>query len=335
MNKQYTRIKGLSDTRRLPRLGKIRKGIKTKNSKGKEYPKEVKYWACPPEVQAVYGAEPTEIDVMLPLDDATVVFPQSYKLYGSNQKLKCKGDGESATRWTKEGGEEVGCPCEELESKQCKQRAHLMVILPKVSMGGCYQIDTGGINDIIAINSYIEDNGYLRGLFGRIAMIPFKLRRIEVKRDDGTGKMIKHWDIQPFFEGNIDVVNSLKGDSQKVLETAGSLQLEAPKEEGAESDTTVVESETPKEDLPWEWEPQTSKAKMNTVRAIYGYFKWTSEQIKEHMSETYKVGSSKDLSADEIDMWLVEARNWAKKEVLKPDVMDEDINDKFGDGIPF
>jgi hypothetical protein len=56
----FTRIKDLSDKRRLPRLGKIRLGIKCKSvSTGNEYPKEVEYFVCPPEVQKVYGEKPT------------------------------------------------------------------------------------------------------------------------------------------------------------------------------------------------------------------------------------------------------------------------------------
>ena len=56
---QFTKIKGLSDKRRLPRLGKIRLGVKAISQKsGKEYPKETDYFVCPPEVQAVYGEKP-------------------------------------------------------------------------------------------------------------------------------------------------------------------------------------------------------------------------------------------------------------------------------------
>ena len=51
-------IKGLTTDRQemLPRIGKIRLGIKKKHSNGREYPAATDYFVCPPEVQAVYGA---------------------------------------------------------------------------------------------------------------------------------------------------------------------------------------------------------------------------------------------------------------------------------------
>lgn len=299
------RIKDISDVRRLPRIGKIRKGIMVGSGKSK-HPKEVEYFVCPPEVQAVYGEKPTELDVMLPLDDPTVVFPQAYKLYGGNQRLKCKGDGETATSWSEDGSVEISCPCEQLEEGQCSQRANLMVILPKVSMGGCYQIDTGGINDIIAINSYIANDGFLRGLAGRIAMVPFRLKRIEVKRDDGTGKMMPHWDIQPEFQGNIDVVNALRGDATRVIATVETKQIEAAREDGAESDSKAEEKEPP-----WEWTPKTHKKRLTTIWAIYSHSKWSREDIKKEMSTLYSVEASDDLSEQQVNEWLAHAKKWA------------------------
>ena len=76
-------IEGLSDRRRLPRLGIIRLGLKAKNAKGVEYPKEMDYFVCPPEVQKVYGEKPKELDVMIPCENIESCFPQYYKMYGS------------------------------------------------------------------------------------------------------------------------------------------------------------------------------------------------------------------------------------------------------------
>ena len=57
-------IKGLTTDRQemLPRIGKIRLGIKKKHSNGREYPAATDYFVCPPEVQAIYGPEPKESD---------------------------------------------------------------------------------------------------------------------------------------------------------------------------------------------------------------------------------------------------------------------------------
>ena len=72
---KFTRIKGVSDQRRLPRLGKIRLGVKATAKSGKEYPVEKDYFVVPPEVAAIYGEQPKELDVMLPVNDPEVCFP--------------------------------------------------------------------------------------------------------------------------------------------------------------------------------------------------------------------------------------------------------------------
>lgn len=227
------RIKGLSDIRRLPRLGKIRLGIKLQKKypdtgKVVEYPKEVDYFVCPPEVQAVYGERPKALEVMFPPADETRFFPQQYKAY-VHQGLRCRGDGELALRraadlvWTRKSDGavlddarnriaqalpegvsaadaikaldpndliEIKCPCPLLEDGTCRRQGVLFVILPKISMGGVYQITTGSFHNIVAINSIVD---WLRGLFeGQCELIPFILAR-EPEEIEYEGKKSTHW----------------------------------------------------------------------------------------------------------------------------------------------
>ena len=91
-------IKGLSDQLTLPRLGKIKLGIMKENAIGKKYPSETEHSVVPDEVAAIYGDKPTALDVMFPVDDEGMVFGQWLKWYGSDQGLKCRGDGELAMR---------------------------------------------------------------------------------------------------------------------------------------------------------------------------------------------------------------------------------------------
>ena len=174
----FTRIKDLSDKRRLPRLGKIRLGIKAKTPAGKEYPKEVEYFVVPTEIAAVYGDKPTELDVIIPLNDLETVFPQAYKWYTA-KGLRCIGNGETAMRMDEVAGvmKEHTCPCDQLSKAkpECSRRAHLMVMLPKINAGGVYQIDMGSYNSIVDVNSGLD---YIQALVGRFAMIPLKLKRI-------------------------------------------------------------------------------------------------------------------------------------------------------------
>ena len=238
----------MSEIRRLPRIGKIRLGIKGKTTGGVEYPKEVSYFVCPPEVQAVYGATPTSIDVMFPVEDETFFFPQNYKWYAASH-LKCKGDGQTAMRrvadltpeQVENMGEaipkdpnalvEVDCPCPLLQSvgnkrALCTQHGNLMVILPRVSMGGVYQIDTGSFHNMVRINSAID---YTRGLVGRVALVPLILRRMP-ETTEYQGKRATHYLLSLEFKGNIDAINRMRHDTNMVIENVQRLALPAPGE---------------------------------------------------------------------------------------------------------
>lgn len=174
--KRYTRIVGLSDERRIPRLGKIHLGTKAETAGGKEYPTKSEHFVVPAEVAAVYGPTPKELDVMLPTEEIDTFFPVAYKSYRSGV-LVCTGNGSEAQRLG-EGGKvsEVKCPCVLLSEKpfpKCKQMGNLMVVVPRVSMGGIYQIDTSSVHSIIGIQSGVD---FARGLFGKVAWVPLTLR---------------------------------------------------------------------------------------------------------------------------------------------------------------
>lgn len=226
--RRFTQIVGLSADRRIPRIGKIRLGIKKKHPQsGKEYPVEVDYFLLhppaaddPPSAHdafekfvEVYGDKPKELEVVIPSEDRSVVFPQRYKCYGSSTGLKCVGDGQTAERvgaaLGKSGDEateffEVPCPspseCDFAEKHGCRPIGSLFVMLPRVSLGGCFQIDVGGINSIISINSALD---HIRALCGRTSGIlvpdgdggyrsPLFLKRVPF-RTQGGGRVSVHY----------------------------------------------------------------------------------------------------------------------------------------------
>jgi len=213
---KFTRIEGLSSIRRLPRLGKIRLGIKKVSAKtGKEYPSETDYFVCPAEVRKVCGDEPKELNISFPMNDPEVIFPQCYKWYGSSKGLKCRGDGVNALRLNDETGEmeEQKCPCELLENGKCKQRASLVFMMPDVAIGGVYQIDLSSYHSIVDINSGID---YARALLNeQIAFVPFKLKRVP-KETHNEGKKQIHYTLQ--LELNL-TAEQLRGkrEGQKIL----------------------------------------------------------------------------------------------------------------------
>lgn len=223
---KFHSIKGLSDQRRLPRLGKIRQGIKMTGPNG-SYPVETPHFVVPPEVERVYGPQPTSLKILLPLNSRSDIFPQAYKWY-SRQGLKCKGNGETATRrWadcnadlrtfiggTHKPGDlvEVPCPCPLLQSKDCGPVGHLLVMLPEVSVSGIYQIDVTSQTSLVELNSAIDLTG---NLLGRIAMVPFTLRRTPyTMMVDGTSRT--HYLLQLTYDGNIDDARAIRATQQSL-----------------------------------------------------------------------------------------------------------------------
>lgn len=256
---KVTRVQGISERRRLPRLGKIRLGVKVVNPKtGNEYPKEVDYFVCPPEVEKVYGPRPKELDVMFPVNNIDVIFPQAYKWYGDQKGLKCIGNGQVAYRLDEQSGEMVEreCPCE-LLNNGCSLRGHLLVILPRVNMGGVYQIDVGSYNSVVDINSGLE---YIEALIGRFAMVPLKLRRVP-KEIPYEGQKRLHYPLQIVFEGDINLINQLREDNKRIILATESIALPAPEDTNPKFDdgaTIVIEDTNGNEPAqkPSETEPQ-------------------------------------------------------------------------------
>lgn len=267
-------IKNLSEVRRLPRAGKIRLGIKKKTNGGAEYPSEVDYFILDPqtpselenkklidEFHRLYGDQPKSINVMFPLSNPELIFPQFYKRYGKTTSLQCKGDGEVAYCATEEyaaglekippKGDELpgikvvckGKDCPYYIKKQCSEVATLQVLLPDLPGAGVWQITTGSFNSIVNLNSCFD---YIRAIAGRFHMIPLKLERREqeVQHKDAEGKVSsrKHYIL------HIDMAVKL-ADLQKYAQIDSTrIMLELP----------VPEQE--KEDIVFETSPEEKAA---------------------------------------------------------------------------
>lgn len=172
-------IAGLSGQRRLPRDGKIKLGVKVtkpgRNGNKIEYPVQTKYFVVPDPIKEIYGAEPTEIDIMFPSEEMELIFPQYYKCYGS-VGLKCKGDGEKAMTMAKGQLIEKLCTPLDLEciKQGCKPVATLKVLLPKVPGFGVWDFNTSSYNSIVNLNTCIDTIRLMTG--GRVSFIPLKLK---------------------------------------------------------------------------------------------------------------------------------------------------------------
>ncbi|MDP3766682.1 MAG: hypothetical protein Q8S13_01585, partial [Dehalococcoidia bacterium] len=107
-------IKHLLDHRaRLPRLGKIRLGVKKIAASGNEYPAEVDYFVIPDELKGALGERPKLIPVLFPVDDVERLLVADYTVYGRGQTggpglLLRRCDGEGFREWPRQGGEITG-----------------------------------------------------------------------------------------------------------------------------------------------------------------------------------------------------------------------------------
>ena len=207
-------IKGLSEIRRIRRIGKVRLGEKKISQGGKEYPSALDHFSFvdAPDLLKMYGPACKEIDIIIPNENVDAFFPQLRKCYRSSG-LFCSGDGESAMRVNvglsdgdknskavakgqpldpeghkfiqfqgiKAGmGDMFSIPClgeacHFTERKFCKPIGRFLFLVPNSPRIGVYEISTSSFNSIVELNSAIET---IRGLAGRISMIPLKLRLV-------------------------------------------------------------------------------------------------------------------------------------------------------------
>jgi len=289
-------IKGLSEIRRLPRLGKIRLGIKKRNAEGKEYPAEVDYFVFDPktpspeenerlkqEFEKLYGKEPKQINIMFPVADPTVFFAQDYKRYGSSTSLQCKGDGVEAVCASEEfakdleiiGRSEMGNPkvrclgrdCPYYKNKKCGEIGILQFLLPEMPGMGIWQIATGSYHSIVNVNSCLE---YIRGICGRVHMIPLLLER-RAQETAHEGKKRTHYILHINMDFRLaDLQRLATIDPTKIM-----LQLPEPEVEkedvlfaenkNIEIGEAVVEPSLKQETLPLEATEMTPLQKIEQV----------------------------------------------------------------------
>jgi hypothetical protein len=177
---------------RLPRLGKIRLGIKKENADGIPYPCPTDYFVCPEEVKKVFGEKPQELRIMFPTDDQAQWASQYLRCYSASRGLVCRGDGETAVaRIDIRSGDianrnsaetelkEIPCnpaKCGYYQSARCRRVMNLQFLLPDCPGFGVYQLDTSSFYSIVNVNSCLE---LIRGTCGRLSMLPLALRLVE------------------------------------------------------------------------------------------------------------------------------------------------------------
>ena len=197
-------IKGISEIVRLPRLGKIRLGIKEEDADGKLYPTPTDYFVCPDEVKKVFGETPRELRIMFPTEDREQWASQYLRCYSESGNLLCRGDGETALTEVEMIGRErsskekiitklLEMPCNPdrcpiHKQGDCRRVMNLQFLLPDCPGFGVYQLDTSSYHSMKNINAMLT---LIDNVCQRVSMIPLSLQLVEHPvQPDGFDKVV-------------------------------------------------------------------------------------------------------------------------------------------------
>lgn len=317
-------IKGLTEKRSLARIGKIHLGVKQKNKGGNLYPTATDYFVVyedgntSPEIvakfKALYGEKPKELNIMFPVNDPEIFFPQWLKRYGNN-RLLCKGDGEKAFETDSKTGEirEIECKyrnCPYYQKGQCKEVGNLLFYVQGIPEG-VFQIDTSSTNSIKKINTAIDIIKSANG--GKIAGIPLKLALVPMKVLV-EGKYNKTVYILHLYQPNA-AVNPPTAEEEKDVDE---LINEAVDEMENEDFTFPPEEEideVPEDLFPEEVQNDESKYGPLTVTAVKGFYNKDGT--------TFYVASLKDVKGNQYTMVVPEEFKELKDTTIKNYTLEE------------
>jgi hypothetical protein len=199
---------------RMPRAGKISLGVKKQTQKGVSYPSTVEYFVLNhledetrKKIEAIYGPEPKELDIVFPDDDLDKIIPTWLKWFSGGTKddkgemrggkLRCYGDGPGPNG---EPGQAVylekkdpitgispmrpcmGPRCPDWKAlngrPQCAQVMQVVCLLPFVGIkDGVFVITTRSWYSIQSFHDVITWAMKFNG--GSVKGVPFKIFREE------------------------------------------------------------------------------------------------------------------------------------------------------------
>jgi hypothetical protein len=329
-------IKGLTEKRRMPRLGKFHLGIKktvTKDNREITYPVATDYIVPPEDLISILGEKPKELDIMFPVEDPDKFASQFYKCYSSYRGLVCRGNGETCMRmvdaatgdFAHRDTKEVvmkeakcdGMDCPMYQAKKCKEVMNLQFLLPNIPGLGVWQLDTGSYHSIVTVNSAIE---LIKNVCGRVSMIPLKLtlepREVVV---DGKKKNVHVLNIR---------ANVTLAEIQRVAALpASQVMLPAPDEERPVGICGTIE-EGPVEETPDEIEESGAKTHLSDeeISEMWGLGNHKSADKPQDAKPVEKVEQCPQPQEPYIDMgWLQE-----KLTELKWKGVGTYLKDKYG-----
>lgn len=189
----------LPDGGRIPRVGKLRLGVKVermKDGKAISFPSAKDYFVVNEDPSTnrqsaesfheVYGDEPRELDIVLPGAHTEDVLEGAWRSYGTGGKMKrkCTGPGGNCVTRAEDGEWEgpLPCACEAAglspddKRNHCQLRYTLTVMLMRVAGVGCWQLDTGSVmagEGLTASLRLLEQfRGHLQGAQATLRVVP-------------------------------------------------------------------------------------------------------------------------------------------------------------------
>lgn len=190
----------------IPRVGKLRLGVKIERMKDGNtisFPSAVDYFVVNEDASTnrqsaesfheVYGAEPRELDIVLPAPRTEDVLEGSWRLYGGGGKMKRKCNGRECVTRDDDGNwagpmpcacEAAGIPLETRNRKgdlvknpeHCALRWTLTVMLMRVAGVGCWQLDTGSVMASEGLTESLRMlesfRGHLQGAQATLRVVP-------------------------------------------------------------------------------------------------------------------------------------------------------------------
>lgn len=193
--------------------GSITSGIKTLSKNNKEIPKAVDYFNISgfPELINAYGEKPNKLVLFFPTNDIESFLDLNYVLYGSNNQLIRKCDGENCFHRIENeingnkfsGGSTTPCVCKEYDlqrehKKKCRPFFWMKAFVGDVKLGKvdspmCYLFKSGSKN---SGENIISELNKVKNITGNIVGIPFGLSVKMVPGSENPNIKFPIWELQ-------------------------------------------------------------------------------------------------------------------------------------------
>ena len=205
---------------RPPRIGQIKVGEKTDAG----LPTSTDHFVIDSDyadkVKAKYGDEPKALRIFFPFDEIEDNLDEKYRFYGSSG-IKCKGDGETFTKFSDKMEEPPQCPCNlgdppEGQKQQCFPSMIMAFVIKGIGVTGVWHFSS---KSVYSRNNVRASMQMVKAVSGKLAGMPF-IMRVEIRKSATSDSSHKfpvvtvdcEMDIEKLAEKQIQI----EGETEKV-----------------------------------------------------------------------------------------------------------------------